>query len=206
MNRFHSLSGRVMMLAGAAMVAMAITGCETSPGSGKTGMAPMKEAVANAHPAIRVKAGIDEPLKDSKGIIWAADSFFDGGTEVDRPDLQITGTDRPELYHSERYSMDSYGFKVPNGKYLVKLHFSEDYDGITDPSMRLFTYAVKDGDAAKGKTIKEVKNFSPWKASGAQYKAYVDSVPVNVTNGQITITFTPQVENPQINAIEVIPQ
>ena len=72
--------------------------------------------------------------------------------------------------------------------------------------MRIFTYAVKDGDATTGKTIKEVKDFSPWKAAGAQYKAYIDTVPVNVTSGQITITFTPQVENPQINAIEIIPR
>ena len=101
--------------------------------------------------------------------------------------------------------MGSYSFKVPNGAYLVKLHFSEDYDGITAPEERQFTYAVKDGTAT-GKIIKEVKDFSPWKAAGAQYKAYVDTVPVNVTSGQITITFTPQVQNPQINAIEIIPQ
>ena len=100
--------------------------------------------------------------------------------------------------------MSSYGFKVPNGAYLVKLHFSEDYDGITAPEERQFTYAVKDGTAT-GKVIKEVKDFSPWKAA-AQYKAYVDTVPVNVTSGQITISFIPQVQNPQINAIEIIPQ
>ena len=88
----------------------------------------------------------------------------------------------------------------------MKLHFSEDYDGMTDPSMRIFTYAVKDGDAATGKTIKEVKDFSPWKAAGAQFKAYVDTVPVTVTTGQVSITFTAQVENPQINAIEIVPQ
>jgi hypothetical protein len=28
---------------------------------------------------------------------------------------------------------------------------------------------------------------------------------VTVTNGQITVVFTPKVENPQINAIEVTP-
>jgi hypothetical protein len=87
----------------------------------------------------------------------------------------------------------------------VKLHFSEDYDGIASPTDRLFTYAVKDGTAAAGKTVKEVKDFSPWNAAGAQFKAYVDTVPVKVAAGQITITFTPQAENPQINAIEVVP-
>jgi hypothetical protein len=145
-------------------------------------------------------------LKDNKGITWAGDTGYDGGEQVDRPDLQVTGTDRPELYRSERYSMDDYSFKVPNGSYDLKLHFSEDYDGITDPTMRVFTYEVKDGDAAKGKSVKQVKDFSPWKAAGASAKAYIDTVPIAVTNGRITITFTPQVENPQINAIEIVPR
>lgn len=168
--------------------------------------APTKpETPAAVRPTIRIKAGADAALTDSQGVKWSADDGADGGDTIDRPDLQITGTKTPELYRSERYSMDSYSVKVPNGAYVVKLHFSEDYDGITGPEDRVFTYAVKDGSAT-GKTIKEVKDFSPWKAAGAQYKAYVDSIPVNVTTGQITITFTPQVENPQINALEIIPQ
>jgi hypothetical protein len=169
--------------------------------------AAARPAVISASLAtIRVKAGLDEGLKDSKGTMWSADSGYDGGESVDRPELQITGTDRPELYHAERYSMDDYSFKVPNGDYIVKLHFSEDYDGLSDPSQREFTYAVKDGDASSGKTVKEVKNFSPWRASGAQFKAYVDTVPITVTQGRITIKFTPQEENPQINAIEIVPK
>ncbi len=183
----------------------AFTGCAPPPPAKNEAPLPQSPQAANL-PTIRVKAGIDETLKDSKGTTWAADTGFDGGEEVDRPELEITGTDRPELYHSERYSMDSYSFKVPDGSYLVKLHFSEDYDGITDPTQRLFTYAVKDGDPSKGKTIKEVKDFSPWKAAGGQFKAYIDSIPIDATAGQISITFTPQVENPQINAIEILPR
>jgi alpha-N-arabinofuranosidase len=167
--------------------------------------APAPANSASTLPTIRVKAGTDTPITDSQGVKWSADTGFEDGSTIDRPDLKVTGTKTPELYSSERYSMASYSFKVPNGAYLLKLHFSEDYDGVTAPEQRQFAYAVKDG-ATTGKVIKEVKDFSPWKAAGAQYKAYVDTVPVNVTSGQITITFTPQVENPQINAIEIIPQ
>lgn len=203
----HGFTG--MFCAG--ILALAVGGCDTSPAkpSGPS-VVPTKAGaetvapVAAKLPTIRVKAGIDQPLTDSKGVVWAADTGFEGGSTIDRPDLQVTGTTTPEIYRSEHYSMDSWSTKVPNGSYLVKLHFSEDYDGIASATDRLFTYAVKDGTAA-GKTIKEVKDFSPWKASGAQFKAYVDSVPVKVTAGQITITFTPQAENPQINAIEVVP-
>jgi alpha-L-arabinofuranosidase len=37
-------------------------------------------------------------------------------------------------------------------------------------------------------------------------KAYVETVPVEVTDGKLLVTFTPKVENPQICAIEIIPQ
>ena len=168
--------------------------------------APNKTAVpAAARPTIRVKAGIDTPLTDSQGVKWAADTGFEDGLTIDRPDLKVTGTKTPEVYCSERYSMNAYSFNVPNGAYVVKLHFSEDFEGINAPEERMFTYAVRDGNA-KGKIIKEVKSFSPWKAAGAQYKAYVDTVRFNVTSGQITITFVPEVENPQINALEIIPE
>jgi len=37
-------------------------------------------------------------------------------------------------------------------------------------------------------------------------KAYVETVNAKVTDGKIKVTFTPKVENPQINAIEIISQ
>jgi hypothetical protein len=192
------------------VISLVLLGCSTQSAKTDTAKsettAPAAAAPAVERPTIRIKAGLDQPLTDSKGIKWAADTGYDGGEPVDRADLQVTGTDRPELYRAERYSMNSYAVKVPNGDYTLKLHFSEDYDGLTDASMRIFSYAVKDGDPTGGKVIKEVKDFGPWKASGAQFKAYVDNVPMTVTSGQISIQFTPQVENPQINAIEIVPR
>ena len=181
------------------------TPTSATPANSNSGTRNVSATPSNL-PTIRVKAGIDEPLKDSQGNTWAPDTGADGGSTIDRPDLQVTGTSIPEIYKSEHYSMDSYSFKVPNGNYTLKLHFSEDYDGISSPTDRVFTYTVKDGDAKSGKVVKEVKDFSPWKAAGAQYKAYVDTIPLTVTSGQISIAFTPQVENPQINAIEIVPR
>jgi len=158
---------------------------------------------------IRIKAGMDEPFKDSQGVVWAPDAGFVGGQTVDRTDsLQITSTDRPELFKTERYFSGpngGYHFKVPNGKCVVRLYFSEDYNGNRSPDARRFTYAVKDGDAA-GIVVKEVKDFSPWAAAGGPAKGYIDSIPLTVTSGQITISFTAQVQSPQINAIEIVPQ
>jgi len=36
-------------------------------------------------------------------------------------------------------------------------------------------------------------------------RAYIETVPVEITNGNLEITFTPNIENPQINGIEIIP-
>ena len=212
-SRNHVVSGCFLVVCGSAL-AMVLNGCHTAGSRGQSAAAtepasaaPMVNVKTAANlPTIRVDAGSDQAVTDSTGVKWSADTGFDGGDTVDRPDLKVTGTDTPELYHTERYSMDDYHFTVPNGNYLVRLHFSEDYDGITSPDDRKFSYTVKDGSPANGKVVKEVKNFSPWGAAGAQFKAYVDTVPVSVTNGEISITFTADVENPQINAIEILPQ
>jgi endo-1,4-beta-xylanase len=157
---------------------------------------------------LRIKAGAVEPFTDSQGVLWAADIGFVGGQTMDRTDsLQITSADRPELFKTERYFSGpngAYHFKVPNGKCVVRLYFSEDYNGNRSPDARRFTYAVKDGDAA-GIVVKEVKDFSPWAAAGGPAKGYIDSIPLTVTSGQITILFTAQVQSPQINAIEIVP-
>jgi hypothetical protein len=188
----------------ASLFAIVLSGCNSFAPKSSEAAKPV-EPVAQARPTIRINAGADHPITDVTGVKWEADRGFDGGLTNDRTELQVTGTKTPELYQTERYSMNYYNIKVPNGSYMLRLHFSEDYEGIGDASGRIFTYAVKDGSPTAGKLVKEVKDFSPWKASGAQYKAYIDTVPINVTAEQISITFTAQVENPQINAIEIIP-
>ena len=102
--------------------------------------------------------------------------------------------------------MKSWSTKAPNGKYVLKLHFSEDYDGVRNENGRIFNYTIKDGDAATGTVLKDVKGFGPWKAAKAQFTAYVDTVPVEITKGQLSVVFTPVTENPQVNAIELVPQ
>lgn len=146
---------------------------------------------------VRIKAGKSEPVKDAEGNIWSADQGFEGGDTVERPDIQIANTKSPDLYRAERYSMESFKWPLPNGKYVVKLHFAETYDGITAPGERVFSFNVQG---------KEFKDFDVWVKAGGALKAYVETVPVEVTDGKLKITFTPNVENPQICAIEIIPQ
>jgi enterochelin esterase-like enzyme len=168
----------------------------------KTEIVARREQAAHGEAApavknIRIKAGKSEPVKDAEGDVWLADQEFEGGQTIERPDIQIANTKSPDLYRAERYSMDSFSWPVPNGKYVVKLHFAETFEGITGPGQRVFSFHVQG---------KEFKDFDVWVKAGGPLKAYVEAVPVEVTDGKIKVTFTPKVENPQINAIEIIPQ
>jgi len=154
-------------------------------------------ASAPAAKAIRIKAGKSEPVKDAEGNVWMADQGFEGGQTIERPDIQIANTKSPDLYRAEHYSMDSFSWPVPNGKYVVKLHFAETYEGINGPGERVFSFNVQG---------QEFKDFDVWAKAGGPLKAYVETVNAEVTDGKIKVTFTPKVENPQICAIEIIPQ
>src|SRR4051812_21280021 len=66
---------------------------------------------------IRVRAGADRPLKDSKGNSWlpdkeSKDGGFVGGDTIERPDIKIENTKDPDIYRAEHYSMDSFSWKV----------------------------------------------------------------------------------------------
>ncbi len=164
----------------------------------QTGAAlPARAATVPAAKVIRIKAGKSEPVQDGEGNVWLADQGFEGGQTIERPDIQIANTKSPDLYRAERYSMDSFSWSVPNGKYLVRLHFAETFEGISGPGERVFSFNVQG---------KDFKDFDPWVKAGGFRKAYMETVPIEVTDGKIEVTFTPKVENPQICAIEIIPQ
>lgn len=156
----------------------------------------------SALPTIRMRAGSTTPFKDHEGNTWLADATtkdggFEGGETIDRPDdMEIQNTKDAGLYRSEHYSMDSFTYKLPNGKYVVKLHFAETYDGVGGPGDRMFSFKVQD---------KDFKDFDIWKKAGGAQKAYVESVPVEVTDGKLKVVFTADVQNPCINGIEIIP-
>jgi hypothetical protein len=157
--------------------------------------------VASAKPAtqappIRIKAGYFSSFKDSEGNTWLPDQAFTGGETIERPDLEIANTKDPIIYRAERYSMTGFSYPVPNGKYIVKLHFCETFEGIAGPGERVFSFNVEGHD---------FKDFDPWAKTGGHQRAYIETVPVEVKDGKLDITFTPNVENPEINGIEILP-
>jgi len=153
---------------------------------------------------LRVDCGAIESYKDKFGNIWAADQEFGAGktwganygSTMDREGVGITGTDIPRIYETERYSMDSYKFTVPNGKYTVRLHFAETFEGIMGPGERVFSVSVP------GQAI--LKDLDVFKTVGSLKPLIKEYKGVSVENGQLVIGFTPNIENPQICGIEIL--
>ena len=157
---------------------------------------PAKPAQASNQKIIRVRAGNGPDYKDKAGNTWEADHGFADGQTVDRDaSLAISGTNDPDLFRTERYSMTAYSFPVPNGRYKVNLYFAETYEGITGPGQRVFSFSIEG---------KEHKDMDLYKESGFA-KVKVVSETVDVKDGKLDITFTPNIENPEINAFEIIP-
>ncbi len=144
---------------------------------------------------------------DSEGpasVIPSRPERSDRPERTDRPSRNarsstpsIAGTNDADLFISEHWGMTEFSQKVPNGKYLAKLYFAETFQGITDAGQRVFSFNVHG---------KEFKDFDTWVKAGGPRRAYIESVPVEVTDGELRITFTAKVENPAIKAIEIIPQ
>lgn len=187
-----------------AVAALSFTGCQCSksqcaskPAASAT-LAPAAgaPAIKQVLPTIRIRAGSTETFTDSSGNVWlGAQGFVDGET-IDRSELTIANTKDQGIYRSERYSMTAFTQPLPNGKYTVKLHFAETFEGISGVGQRVFSFTVEG---------REFKDFDVWAKSGGLQTAYVETVIVTVADGKLDIAFTSNIENPEINGIEILP-
>ena len=157
--------------------------------------AEAKAAAKPAPPAIRINAAGSE-FTDSEGNKWLADQGFTGGDNADRGDMAIANTKDQTIYRTEHWGMSDFSQPVPNGKYTVKLHFAETWEGITGTDQRVFSFNVEGH---------EFKDFDVWAKAGGDKKAYIETVSVEVTDGKLDISFTTNKDNPEINGIEIIP-
>ncbi len=153
----------------------------------------------------RVNCGATQEYSDEADCVWAADQLFEtgvewgaiGGTTVKRWGITVEGTSAPDVYLYERFNMAGYRFLVPDGKYQVRLHFAETFDGITDAGQRVFSVNVN------GQTMLE--DFDPYEEGGGFAEPVVKVCePVIVDEGTLNITFEADIQNPEINGIEIL--
>ena len=180
------------------LVFFSMSGCTNQGGAKMTQETKSHEFV------LRVNCGAYEPYTDNAGNVWLPDQYLEEGKEwgvidgmtVDRGDLGITGTDCPKIYETERYSMSAYKFILPNGKYTVRLHFAETFEGIIGEGQRVFSVSIN------GKTVLE--DLDLYREVGWQKPVVKEFKNVAVTNKELVIGFTFNIENPEINGIEIL--
>jgi len=162
--------------------------------------------IAQAKFALRVSAGDPKAYTDKAGNVWQPDKEykkgggygFVGGDTIDRgADIKIAGTDDSKLYQTEHWSMDSFIAEVPDGKYTVRMHFAETYEGIESEGPRVFDVKLQ-GDVV-------LKDFDIQKTAPGVQKAVVKQFKgITVSNGILQIDFVSKLQNPEINGIEIV--
>jgi enterochelin esterase-like enzyme len=181
----------------------ALSSAPTPPAAPTVPAAPVVPTASKL--VLRVACGADQPYTDKAGNVWLPDQVKVPGASLTPPDgstierteeYTVANVAFPQIFRTERYSLSGYEFNLPNGKYTVRLHFAETFTGITGAGDRVFSFAVQGQQP--------VKDFDIFKEAGGMYKAIQREYKgVEVADGKLKITFTPNIENPAINGIEI---
>ncbi|WP_162558723.1 PKD domain-containing protein [Robertkochia solimangrovi] len=126
-------------------------------------------------------------------------SFLYANHDESIPDY-ITEDLYTTLYATERYDVatgEEMEFKIPleNGTYKINLYLGTAYDGTMNEGDRSFNILLENNVVES--------NFDPVAAFGFGVGA-IKSYDVTLTDGELNLSFEHIIENPQINAIEVI--
>lgn len=183
---------RVLSVSLALLTLCALTGCQTT-----------EPAAKGPQTVLLINCGATKDYVAPDGRTWSADQpykpdqwGFTGGMSVVRPERDIAGTDADPVYLAERYDLMSYRIPLPNGSYTVKLHFAETFELIQSPGERMFNVEIEGQPA--------LTKFDPVAAAGKPMTAVVKTVPVDVTDGELTIKFIYNIQSPMINGIEIL--
>ena len=146
----------------------------------------------------RINAG-GTAFTDSSGNAWTADKLYNTGSTYSVT-TAIAGTVDDKLFQSERWDGATapdlqYSLPVSNGNYRVNLYFAENYVPNQVVGNRVFDVLIE-GQVA-------FNDLDIFQQAGAS-TALILSKDVSVTDGTLNISFGRVVENPKINAIEVL--
>ena len=179
---------------------------DTNPDTGVTRWLPWTYGYPGVQDAT-VRINASGSAFTTNGVTWSADGYYTGGkTTINSGIADIEGTTDDDLYRSARSSFNktfSYNVPVPaSGTYQVRLHFAENYWGATGggpggAGKRVFSVDLEGGAA-------RLQNYDIYADVGPM-AATVKSYDVPVGDGTLNINFSASVDQPLVNAIEIIP-
>ena len=196
---WHSTDESVATVAGGLVVALdegqAGISCELQVTSNEVVLEVV--AATEGEVAIRMNAAGDEVQAD--GDTFLADGDFDGsspgftgGSTYSNP-IPVAGTSAVGLYQDLRWG--SIGFKapVPNGQYVVELHFAEIYPDFGSGS-RVFDVLLEEQVVESELDVAEIAGFAT---------ALVRTHFVMVVDGVLDVDFQSGVNYPMLSAVEI---
>jgi len=152
---------------------------------------------------VRINAG--GPEVTTGGVTWAKDTYFSDGTKYRNLSLDIGGTENDIIYQYQRQSNGApltYEIPIDAGIYDVQLHFAELWFGVKESGgagSRVFNVDVENGQGV-------LTNFDVFAETGGPGIALIKTFDdISVSDGALTLVFTPVVENAIISAIEILP-
>ena len=114
------------------------------------------------------------------------------------PPVQIHGTRNQRLYQNYWYEMSGFHFRVPNGRYRVRLHFAETWGN--QVGERRFDVRIQKQPALTAMDV--------FKETGGKCRALVKEFEASVEDGLLTVDFSPAHDSPthssMISGIEVV--
>ncbi|MBI2438462.1 MAG: hypothetical protein HYV36_06595 [Lentisphaerae bacterium] len=151
-----------------------------------------------------VDCGAAEDWIDASGRAWLADQDWQagaapwgcaGGTSGDRGNMAVAGAapGLEKLYRTERWGVKQYSFRLPKGRYRVRLHFAETH--LSAPGERLFDVTLNG--------TKVLRAFDIFKEAGGRRKAIVKEFVTDAPDELLEIGFVAGSDNPKIDAIEI---
>ena len=147
-----------------------------------------------------INVGSNRDYRDPSGRVWEKDTYYNIGGRVEPQSFKnIKKTAADELYQTGRYDPPDnpplvYSIPLPNGRYDVRLHFSENYNKAQSIGARKFRVFME------GKVI--WSSLDIFQEAGG-YSALIKRKTVTVSDDFLTISFGKIVENAKLNAIEI---
>ena len=148
---------------------------------------------------LRINSG--GPAISANGTSWIADGNYGGADTSNIPTTYstlnaISNTNNQAIYQTELTGKAfNYNIPVANGSYTVNLHFAEIY--WNSPGMRIMNIDVENSQGV-------MNNFDLFTKAGS-FSAYIQSFPITVSDGLLTIKLTALVDKAKISGIEIIP-
>lgn len=120
-----------------------------------------------------------------------------GGRAAAQPEADVRNTRDKAIYQTRRHGLQAYRIPIPNGNYLVRLHFAETYPSVTAVGQRVFSVTIEGRPALTDFDVIREANRQRLTAINMEFD-------VEVTDGELTIEFTSKATGAFVSGIEVL--